>query len=290
MICKLCPRECGFDRKNDIGACGASDKAVVAKTMLHHWEEPVISGDCGEGSGAIFFSGCSLRCVYCQNYKISRAMVGQALTPEQLAERMRILEEKGAININLVTPTHFVREILEALKIYRPKVPIVWNTSGYEKPETIRALKNVVDVYLTDFKYHSPALADEYSAAPDYFDYASRALIEMRKNQPRDVIVDGKMVKGVLVRHLVLPSTFHDSLLILDHIKETLGEDTYISLMNQYTPTEQVADHPLLSRRVRPLEYKIVVEHARALGFHNGFIQDPESQTLDYTPDFPDQI
>ncbi len=288
MKCKICPRNCGFDRTNNIGACGATDKAVVAKTMLHYWEEPIISGNSGEGSGAIFFSGCSLRCIYCQNYKISRYVTGQTLTPEMLAQRMRVLVEKGAININLVTPTHYTKEILEALKIYRPPVPIVWNTSGYEKPETIKALKNAVDIYLTDFKYYSSILSDEYSSAPDYFEYASKSLVEMRKNQPEDIIEDGKMKKGIIVRHLVLPKSYHDSIMILDYIKDTLGTDTYISLMNQYTPTELVENHPILKNKVHPLEYKIVVEHARNIGFHNGFIQDPASQTLDYTPDFDD--
>ncbi len=284
--CTICPRKCNLGRTELPGACGATDKMVVAKTMLHTWEEPIISGEKGQGSGAIFFSNCSLRCLYCQNFEISQTCKGQEVTPLTLAKRMEELEKRGAVNINLVTPTHYTYQILDALDIYRPNIPIVWNSSGYESVETIELLKNYVDVYMPDFKYFSKVLSSEYSAAPDYQEVAAKAILAMRKNQPKDVIENGIMKKGLLIRHLVLPRTYQDSILILNWIKEHLGTNTYISLMNQYTPTPAVSEHPVLQNKVKPIEYKVVVEHALNLGFENGFLQDTSSQTLDFTPDF----
>ncbi len=284
--CTICPRKCNLDRTELPGACGATNQVVVAKTMLHTWEEPIISGESGQGSGAIFFSNCSLRCLYCQNYEISQTSKGQALTADMLARRMEELEKRGAVNINLVTPTHYTMQILDALDLYKPSIPVVWNSSGYESVETVELLKNYVDVYMPDFKYFSKVLSSEYSAAADYAEVAGKAILQMRKNQPKDVIENGLMKKGLLIRHLVLPKSYQDSILVLNWIKEHLGTDTYISLMNQYTPTPAVADHPVLSNKVKPIEYKVVVEHALNLGFENGFLQDGSSQTLAFTPDF----
>ncbi len=286
MSCTICPRKCNLVRTELPGACGATDTMIVAKTMLHTWEEPIISGEKGQGSGAIFFSNCALRCLYCQNYEISQISKGQEVTPLTLAKRMEELEKRGAVNINLVTPTHYTLQILDALDIYRPNIPIVWNSSGYENPETIELLRGYVDVYMPDFKYFSKVLSSEYSAAPDYQEVAAKAILQMRKNQPKDIIENGLMKKGLLIRHLVLPRSYQDSILVLNWIKENLGKDTYISIMNQYTPTPNVADHPVLQNKVKPLEYKVVVEHARHLGFENGFLQDGSSQTLAFTPDF----
>lgn len=239
----------------------------------------------------MFFGGCALRCIYCQNAEISQKYgAGKETSPEELAEIFAKLVEQGAHNINLVTPTHFTDGILDALKIYRPPVPVIWNTSSYETVENVKRIKDFVDVYLADLKYCSSELSASYSKAPDYFEKASAAIVEMRKNRPRDVFDgDGIMQEGLIIRHLVLPEAREDSKKIFDFIAETLGTDTFVSLMNQYTPCYGAVTHPVLGNRVKPLEYKSVAAHVEKLGFTNGFTQETGSQTLEYTPDFTEK-
>lgn len=282
--CNVCPRKCKVDRNSKLGFCGQSNTVKVAKVMLHQWEEPIISA--GNGSGAIFFSGCNLKCIYCQNYKISSLGEGKEISVETLANLFKQLEQSGAVNINLVTPTHFSTQIIEALKIYRPKVPVVWNTSGYESVETIKKLKNYVDIYLTDLKYYSKALSTELSCATDYFDVATKAILEMRKNQPEDVIENGIMKKGVIVRHLVLPTFVGDSIGVFDWIYENLGTDTFISVMSQYTPCHLALKHKILKKKLKQKEYDKLLFHIMDLGFKNGFIQELSSSTQKFIPDF----
>lgn len=287
--CYVCPRNCGTDRCKQVGFCGANNVMKIAKHMVHFWEEPIISGT--NGSGAIFFSNCSLKCVFCQNAEISSGGNGNETTVAQLIDMMKELEKKGVHNINLVSPTHYTLQIIEALKQYKPNVPVVWNTSGYEKPETIELLKNYVDIFLTDFKYFSSNLSKEYSNAENYFSYCSNSLIQMRKNIPFDIFGDdGMMKKGIIVRHLILPHCFEDSIKIFEHIKSILGTDVYISLMNQYTPYYKALSHKVLKDFVKPIEYKILMKKLISLGFHNGFFQDNTSASTKFIPDFKKSV
>ena len=288
--CMLCPRLCGVDRALGVlGFCGQDESIRIARAALHPYEEPPISGT--RGSGTVFFVGCSLRCVFCQNRVISRAeRVGRVVTPEKLAEIFLDLEARGAHNINLVTPTHFADGVICALTLARPRlsVPVVYNTSGYERVETLRRLEGLVDIYLPDFKYVSPELSTRYSAAPDYAEVASTALLEMFRQVGRyDIGEDGLMKKGMIVRHLALPGGRKDSMAVLDRLAELLPpSEILLSLMSQYTP-EFAMDSPYaeLHRRVTTFEYQSVVDHAHALGF-DGFAQEKSSATARYTPDF----
>ena len=287
--CNLCPRGCNVNRIDKFGFCGANKKAKIAKVMLHYYEEPIISGTSETkkcGSGAIFFSYCTLKCVYCQNHEISRGEIGKEINANKLAKIFKTLEKLNATNINLVTPTHYTDIIIDALKIYRPKIPIVWNTSGYESVEIIKKLNGYVDIYLTDFKYFSNELATKYSKCTNYFENASTALLEMRKQIPSDIIEDGLMKKGIIVRHLVLPTHADDSKKIFDWIKENIGTDIIISLMSQYTPCEHYKDFPELNNKIKPLEYKIVENHIKKLGFKNGYLQDADSASKEFIPEF----
>lgn len=256
--------------------------------MLHHFEEPIISGESQNdaGSGAIFFSFCGLRCCYCQNSEISRGKAGRSVSPKELAEIFRELESKGAYNINLVTPTHYTDQILSALKIYRPNIPIVWNTSGYETPETIEKLRGYVDIFLTDLKYFDSKISERYSKAKNYFEFSSKSLIKMREIQPTDVIENGLMKKGVIVRHLVLPSLTQDSLKIIEWVYKNLGNKTILSLMAQYVPMADAKNYPEIDRRISPLEYKVLVAKLKELGFCNAFLQDFDSADTIFTPNF----
>ena len=287
--CSLCPRNCNVDRINHFGFCGATKNAKIAKVMLHYFEEPIISGSSETkkcGSGAIFFSHCTLKCVYCQNYEISRGSIGKEVNSKDLANIFKKLENLGATNINLVTPTHYTDAIINALKIYRPNIPIVWNTSGYESQETIKKLAGYIDIYLTDFKYYSDELALKYSKCPNYFESASNSLLEMKKQIPEDIIVDGLMKKGIIVRHLILPTHSDDSKKIFNWIKENIGTDIMISLMSQYTPCEKYENYPELNNKIKPLEYKIVENYIKNLGFNNGYLQDADSASKDFIPEF----
>ncbi len=287
MRCNICPRHCNIDRASAMGYCGATDRIKINKVMLHHYEEPIISGvECGSGSGAIFFAGCNLKCCYCQNYLISHGNNGKFYTINDLVQIIRDLEALGAYNINFVTPTHYTREIIEALRMYKPKIPIVWNSSGYESVETIRELRDYVDIYLVDIKYSSNQLAMTYSKASDYVEINRECILEMRCNQPQDIIVDGLIKRGVIVRHLVLPSHTSDSIKCLDFICDNLGVDTIISIMSQYQPLYEAESHPEINRKITPLEYKRVISHAISRGMTNAYTQDLASADSQYIPDF----
>lgn len=283
MICNLCPRECNIDRTLQKSFCGANT-LKIAKVMKHFWEEPLISGT--KGSGAVFFCFCSLKCIYCQNYEISHLGMGKEISVETLVSLFKQIEKSGAHNINLVSPTHYTEQIIDALNIYRPNIPIVWNTSGYESSETITRLKNYVDIYLCDFKYFDNNIAKEYSLATDYKEKCTQALLQMRENQPKDVICDGIMSKGLIVRHLLLPTHQEDSKKILGWVAENLGTKTIISLMSQYLPCYKAKDHEVLKRKIRPIEYKAVLNKFLALGFENGYSQEYTSAVCDFVPDF----
>lgn len=286
-LCSICPRNCNIDRSKAVGFCKAGTNPKISKVMLHYFEESPISE--GNGSGAIFFSSCTLKCVYCQNYEISTECEGKEISIETLASLFKQLEEAGANNINLVTPTHYTEQIIEALKIYRPKIPIVWNTSGYEKAETIKLLKDYVDIYLTDFKYYSSELSGKLSLAPDYFKQCSNATLEMRKNQPKDIFENGLMKKGIIIRHLCLPGQTIDSENVIDWIYNNLGNTTYLSLMSQYVPMGNAKKYPEINRKIKPLEYKILINKLNKLGFKNVFLQDYSSASTEYTPNFNEQ-
>lgn len=286
-FCKQCPRHCKVNRKESTGFCGAKNLCQISKVMLHHWEEPIISGgEKDRGSGTIFFSHCNLKCVYCQNYEISHFDVGQVCTDEKLANIFKELEKRGALNINLVTPTHYIENILNALKIYKPKIPIIYNTGGYDSPEMLKKLKGYVDVFLTDFKYYSDELALKYSSAPNYLGNIQKCLSVMKSICTEDVIENGLMKKGIIVRHLILPNHTDDSLKVLDEIKNILGAKTYVSLMSQYTPHGQAFEFKEINRKLKPLEYKRVKNYLFSLGFTNGFVQELNSATEEFIPDF----
>ena len=282
MKCTDCPRACDISN-NKIGFCGKNFNFIrVSKVMKHFWEEPIISGK--KGSGAIFFSHCNLKCCYCQNYKISHLGQGRDFDILGLANLIKKLDDSGVENINLVTPTHYTTQILEALKIYKPKVPIVWNTSGYE--HNIERLKDFVDIFLFDVKYFDCDLSQKFSYAKNYFDVAINALNSARKIVSDDIIENGVMKKGIIVRHLILPNCTNDSIKIFEKIKEQIGTNTYISLMSQYVPYYKAKDNELLNRRLKPIEYKKVYNCIQNLGFDKGFVQEFSSAREEYTPNF----
>ena len=284
MKCNICPRKCNIDRNQAVGFCNASNSIKIAKYMLHMWEEPIISGT--NGSGAIFFSHCNLKCVYCQNAQISSQGKGKEISVENLVEIIKELEQNGAHNINLVTPTHYTEQIIQALSIYKPRIPIVWNSNGYETKESIEKIKDYVDVYLVDMKYMDNNLALELSKAKDYPIICQQAIMQMRANQPKDIIKDGIMQKGVIVRHLVLPNEVDNSFKVLDWLSENLGTDTYISLMGQYTPCYLAKNMPKYNRPLKIIEYKRVINHFNKLGFTNGFYQELDSANECFIADF----
>ena len=287
--CTLCPRECHVDRTaGEKGYCKATGKLVVARTALHMWEEPCISGE--EGSGTVFFCGCPLGCVYCQNSKISRGMSGMAITVERLAEIFLELQGKGANNINLVTPSHYVPHIIEALKISRKKgltVPIVYNCSGYEKVKTLKLLEGYIDIYMPDFKYMSDEPAVKYSGCRNYSAVASKAIEEMVR-QVKEPVFDerGIMKKGVIVRHLALPGYIDDSKRVVKYLYETYGDRILISIMNQYTPMTRSMAYPELNRKLTDEEYDELVDYALEIGVENGFIQKGETALESFIPEF----
>lgn len=290
-VCLQCPRACGVTREgDDLGVCGMTREVRVARASLHRFEEPPISGT--RGSGTVFFVGCPLRCVFCQNREIRDPSVGKALSVEALSDLFLRIQGAGAHNVNLVTPTHFAREVRLALLRVKERlhIPVVYNCGGYESVEALRGLEGLVDVYLPDFKYASPALSAAYSAAPDYAERATEALAEMhRQVGAASFDGEGMMTRGVMVRHLVLPGSRKDSVAVLDLIAATVPVgDIRLSLMRQYTPDFAPKDAPAcLHRRVTSFEYESVMKHAVALGFE-GFFQGKESATSDYTPDFLD--
>lgn len=284
MKCGLCPRLCGADRDaGQTGVCGADNRIRIARIAPHYWEEPCISGK--NGSGAIFFSGCQLRCVFCQNAAISRRTVGKTYSCEQLADDMISLEQTGVHNINLVTPTHYVPQIIAALDIARPRVPVVYNTSGYELADTLRMLGGRVSVFLPDYKYHSQQLAKRYSNAEDYPQVAISAIAEMVKIAGAPQFdKDGMIKRGVIVRHLVLPGCADDSMRALRELHTRFGSDIMISIMNQYTPMPGAPAE--LSRSVTDDEYELVLDYADHLGITFGYRQEGGTVGESFIPDF----
>lgn len=288
--CNLCPRKCNIDRRaGNIGFCGVpSDKIIAARAALHMWEEPCISGE--EGSGTVFFSGCTLRCVYCQNYDIARAATGREITKERLADIFLELQEKGANNINLVTPTHYTAEIIWSVKKARGnglRLPIVYNCSGYEKVETLRKLEGIVDIYLTDFKYMDKGMAAKYSKAADYPEVAKEALKEMFRQQPEAEFDErGMMKRGIIVRHLLLPGYLDNAKAVVKYVYETYGDKVFLSLMNQYTPLPQVAAFSEINRKVTEEEYEELVDYAIETGVESGFVQEGETAEESFIPAF----
>ncbi len=288
--CTLCPRECHVNRNaGETGYCGQTARLTAARASLHFWEEPCLSGK--NGSGAVFFSGCNLRCVYCQNHEIAQGK-GREITASRLSDIFLELQEKGAHNINLVTPAHFVPQIIIALQTAKKQglsIPVIYNTSAYEKVETLHRLEGLIDIYLPDLKYFDTALSESYSHAPDYFETASAAIAEMIRQTGAPVFADGEdslMLRGVIVRHLLLPGCGKDSRRILRFLHETFKNDIYVSIMNQYTPLEQVAQNPALNRKVTEEEYGRVLVFAERLGIEQGFYQEGETASESFIPAF----
>ena len=291
--CELCPRRCGAARASGgRGVCGETDQIMVARSALHLWEEPPISGEAG--SGTIFFSGCPLRCVFCQNHEISHEGVGLPVTPARLAQMMLEQEARGALNVNLVTPLHFAPHVVGAVCAAREAgltIPIVCNTSGYELPQMVDALADVVDVWLTDFKYADPLLASRLSGARDYPAVAGEALAHMVANlRARGGALlgdDGRMLRGIIVRHLVLPGHAGDSCAVLDCVWDICGNDVDLSVMNQYTPNVRcLADGGELARAVSQEEYELVLDHADELGFERMWWQEGGTVSESFVPAF----
>lgn len=291
MNCTLCPRNCGVDRIKGVkGYCGADNNMRITRAELHFWEEPCISGKAG--SGTVFFSGCNMKCVFCQNYKISTKNVGITVTPRELADKFLYLQNKGANNINLVTPTHYVPEIIKALDIAKKKglnIPVIYNCGGYESVETIKLLNGYVDIYMPDIKYFSDKYAVKYSTAPNYFKVAQKALKEMVSQVGTPVFnKSGIMKRGVIVRHLMLPGLIFDTKKIIDYLYDTYKDDIYISIMSQYTPLPNVKDIPELNRRIDKKYYETMVDYCIKKGIENAFIQDGESANESFIPEFFD--
>ena len=282
--CKICPRQCKIDRNEKAGFCGVQ-KLKVAKVMRHMWEEPFISGT--NGSGMIFFSGCNMKCVFCQNFEISQNLKGKEISVDELTQIFKKLEKTGVHNINLVSPSQFSDEIVLALKKYKPSIPVVWNSNGFEKKQTIKKLKGLVDIFLVDFKYSNDNLAAKYSFTTNYVKTALGAISEMKKIAKYDCIdANGLMKKGVVIRHLILPNEIANSLNCIDLINHKFGNKTYLSLMSQFTPCHKAKQFENLKRKVKPIEQKAVLKFAEKLGFSNLFYQDEESASDSFIPDF----
>ena len=282
MLCNLCPNSCNVDRNQFVSACGVNYKIKIAKYYLHKFEEPFISGK--NGSGTVFFCGCSLRCVFCQNYDLSRNNRGKEISVLELSEIFKELEKMGAENINLVTPTHYVDKIIDAFNIYRPNIPIVYNTHGYENINSLKKIDDYVDVYLPDVKYFAPSVSKRYTGKENYFDYTSKAVDFMMK-KPLKISPSGKILSGVVVRHLALPQNISDSKKILDWYSQ-YKDISYINIMSQYTPFGNVKDFPELNRRLTKREYDSLIEYAISLDINNAFYQKFESQSTEYIPDW----
>ena len=284
MICNQCPRRCNVDRENALGYCKAPNAYKLARASLHFWEEPCISGK--SGSGAVFFSGCNLGCVFCQNYEISHKCKGVQVSEERLIRIFEHLVDEGANNINLVNPTHYAVQLAHTLKKYKPPVPVVYNTSGYDSVDTLKLLDGLVDIYLPDFKYIRNDKALRYSRAEDYPQFAMPALTEMKRQVGNDVFDEnGLMKRGMIIRHLVLPGNTNSAIQALDYLAENFG-DTYISVMAQYVPCTDLSEYKEINRKITKREYDKVVAHILELGLEKVFLQTLESATEDYIPDF----
>lgn len=300
--CTLCPRMCRVDRSRQTGYCGCTDQLKAARAALHKWEEPCLSGPewARGGSGTVFFSGCTLKCCFCQNYPISSEQFGKELTADQLADIFLRLEDQGAYNINLVTPTQFLPSILPALKQVRSRlsIPVVYNCGGYERPEIIECLKDYVDIWLPDLKYFDTGLSARLSRCSNYFETASAAIRQMILQTGAPVFYEHPsedschpsfqlMKKGVIIRHMVLPGHREDSIALMNWISQELPKDQYLlSLLSQYTPFFHSCDHPDINRRVTSYEYRKVVDAALSLGLTQGFMQEKSSAKEEYTPPF----
>ena len=286
--CKLCPRECGIDRSKTIGACKATDKVKVALASIHSYEEPCISGI--EGSGTVFFSNCNLRCVYCQNFEISRDGFGKEITVERLADIFIEQQSRGVNNINLVTPTMYVDSIIEAIKIAKSKgliIPIVYNSSGYEKAETIKKLEGYIDVYLPDFKYATNRLAKKYSGVNNYVESVIPAIREMIRQAGKPIFNDkGIMTKGVIIRHMILPNNVLNTKMVLKKIKEEFKDNTLISVMAQYFPSGDAVKYPEINRKITAEELEEVENYLEELEMDNGYIQELGEHEEEYVPNF----
>lgn len=291
--CMLCPRNCKVNRHKSVGFCGASDKVKLAYYSLHQWEEPIISGE--NGSGTVFFSNCNLRCLFCQNKKIStdRNSYGKEISNDKLKEIFLKLQDLGAHNINLVTPTHYVPQIIDVLKEVKNKnlkIPVVYNTSSYENVSTIESLKGLIDIYLADLKYFDDELGNKYSKCNGYFKYASLAIGEMYKQTGKFQIKDNLLVSGLVIRVLVLPGHVDDSKKIIKYLYDTYKDNIIISIMNQYTPVCKINDFPNLNRKLTDEEYDEVIDYACSLGIENAFVQEGETQSESFIPDFDSSI
>lgn len=284
MGCKLCPRMCNADRSRAAGFCGMGETIKAARAGLHHWEEPCISGT--RGSGAVFFSGCVMRCEYCQNHDISAGGFGMEITEHRLSEIFLELQAQGAHNINLVNPTHFVPQIIRALDIagQRLEIPVVYNTGGYERVETLKLLSGYIDIYLPDIKYYSDEAA-ALSHAPHYFEAAMAAAEEMLRQTGRPVMENGLLKKGTVVRHMVLPYLYKDSVEVIKRVGERFGGEILFSLMSQYTPFYKAKENPRLNRRITTFEYRKALDAVIEVGL-DGFMQEKSSAKEEYTPLF----
>ena len=297
--CHLCPRNCGCDRSREAGVCGMTNELRISRVGLHMWEEPCISGT--SGSGTIFFTGCNLGCIFCQNHEISRrlsekdlssaspfALPGRPYTVSEFADAMLSLEKQGANNINFVTGTHFVPHIIEGVRLARERglsIPTLYNCGGYESVETIKSLEGTIDIYLPDMKFFSSDISKKYAHAADYFERAKEAIAEMVRQCPRQIYNEGGMIqKGVIVRHLMLPGLLFDSKHILDYLCETYGNSITISLMNQYTPMPGIPEE--LDRPLSPEHYRSMIDHLTLLGQENCFIQEGGTVSESFIPDF----
>ncbi len=287
--CTLCPRECSVNRlSGQTGFCGADSRIKIARMALHHWEEPCVSGT--KGSGTVFFSGCNMKCIYCQNYDISRNCKGRFITEEELAQGFTELQNEGAHNINLVTPTHYAPNIKNSLDMARMTgltIPVIYNCGGYEKAETIKTLNGYIDIYMPDIKYFSDKYAIEYSMADGYFEHAKQALAEM-VSQAGEPVLDknGIMQSGVIVRHLMLPGLLFETKKIVDYLASEYKDSIYISLMSQYTPMPSVSSHSKLNKRINKAHYEAMTEYIELLGLKNVYIQDISSAQDDFIPEF----
>lgn len=282
MICSICPRHCNVDRSVSLGFCQSPDNFRVARAALHFWEEPCISGK--EGSGTVFFSGCNLKCVFCQNNEISAENKGVEISDDKLISIFENLISQGANNINLVNPTHYAKRLAKVLGRWKSPVPIVYNSSGYEEVETLKALDGLIDIYLPDLKYIRVEKAMRYSKAADYFEKASAALLEMRR-QVEDKFDGDIMKSGMIIRHLILPQNTNSSIAVLDFIKSNFP-DTFVSLMAQYTPCGDLSEFPEINRKITKREYEKVVNYAFDNSFDKLFIQELSSADKSFIPKF----
>lgn len=285
-LCKICPRGCNVDRKSTLGNCKAGKDVEIAHSCLHLFEEPCISGK--NGSGAIFFSHCTLHCKYCQNYEISQLKDGKKVTQKELADIMLKLQEMGAENINLITPTSYATEIIKSIKLAKKQglnIPIIYNTNGYEKIETLKKLEGLIDIYLPDFKYSNDELGKKFSNVSNYCEVTKNAIIEMKRQVGVPIFTqDGIMKRGLMIRHLILPNQVENSKKVLKWIEEKMGEKILVSVMAQYFPTYKALEDPMLNRKITKNEYKEVEQYVYSLNLPNGYIQELEDEEEQYVP------